>query len=416
MSLEGSGTALGRRHRFRWVRALAVLAVAAVVMVAVVMVTGGEVFARRQPQLALKMAPWHAGASASLARQALVRSRRPTVLSLAEQLSVASFLRDPTETTAITNLALIATVRADGGKASRIFRYAERLTRRDEETQLWLIEWNVRRNDIPGALRHYDRALSTKPYLWPTLFPILVSASSSPQISTQLNRLLRTRPNWARDFLNSLAAEGRDATAMLAVSRNVLRPAEVEDRAVLKRLLKRLTEIGAFDQAWGLYRQIAADPAAASLPVRDGGFRGQPAWPPMDWEFAEDGRLAPELRSRSGSEDLALFLPGRAPISGDAARQLLRLRPGAYRLIARVGGVSDAAPRPSFSVRCTGREGAPLLDADLPAAGEAGTSVEFRLRIPADCLNQWLAIKVRANSDLDVRAQPWLDSVSIRPA
>ena len=53
-------------------------------------------------------------------------------------------------------LAIIST---RPGQGEALFHFASSLSRRDVPTQLWLIEDAVRKNDIPGALSHYDAAL-----------------------------------------------------------------------------------------------------------------------------------------------------------------------------------------------------------------------------------------------------------------
>ncbi|MDT9096849.1 hypothetical protein RSW32_26335, partial [Escherichia coli] len=75
-----------------------------------------------------------------------------------------------------------AQLHGDVGAARRLFAYGQRLSRRDNSTQLWAIEDAVARNDIPDVLRHYDVALRTSPNLADILYPVLASASADPAI------------------------------------------------------------------------------------------------------------------------------------------------------------------------------------------------------------------------------------------
>jgi hypothetical protein len=324
-----------------------------------------------------------------------------------------AYLHDPTALTSVTTLGLVAGFRGQEEKADRMFRYAERLSRRDRETQLWLIERSVKRDDVRGALFHYDTVLRSSPELWPHLHPILINASSDQDIARELNRVLRTRPNWSRDLLLRFAGEGRDAVALARVSRGVLDSAVSEDRLVLLQVLGKLVSLRRFDLAWAAY-EAAGPVGRAPVLLRDGQFRG--ALPPFDWDFADDGRLTPERRprDRSGSS-FALYLPTSAPTDGEVVRQLLRLQPGTYQLGAEVGAVpQNSLRRPFFRIVCAADAERRLLQSDFPPAPESGRATTSRFVVPGNCLDQLLSIWVRGDIDEVLSSQPWVAGVSLR--
>ena len=412
-----------RRAGYRSIASIAVIAVGALLLLAfVVPVTAAGVFRYLNPDWALDIAPWDARARAVTARRSLLaRQRDPGILPGATADAQRAFRRDALAADAVGAAGLVAAMRRDEARANALFEYSDRLTRREPETQLWLLEQDVQRDDVRGALRHYDVVLRTSPRLHEVLFPILISASSDPRIGAELNRLLRTRPAWARPFLTHLAYSGRNPGAMVRVSRGLLDPAVAEQREILLILLGRLVTLRRYDLAWAVYDDVQrGSPRRAAL-VRDGDFSADGGIPPFDWEFSRDAQLVPERRSREGGEGYALFLPGAPAAHGESARQLLRLPPGGYELRAVVGDVpADTRRRPFLAVSCAAGSGASLLEADFPEAGSAARPLAGRFDVGPQCPHQWLAIWVRGNPDADTEftdtgaTQPWIGSIALR--
>jgi hypothetical protein len=394
----------------------AIVALALALAAGAVSITAAGVFRDLKPSWALRFAPWDARAQMVVTQRSLLKARGPAAIGAIGRQAARAYRRDPTALTSVTTLGFIAGSRGQEEKAGRIFRYAERLSRRDPETQLWLIEQSVKRDDVRGALVHYDTVLRSSPGLWPHLQPILISASSDGNIARELNRVLRARPNWSRDLLIRFADEGRDAVALATVSRGILDQDVDEDRLVLLRVLDRLVSLGRFDLAWAEYELATRAQGRVPPLLRDGQFRSERVLPPFDWDFADGGRLSPErrLRDRSGSS-FALYLPVAASTEGEVARQLLRLEPGAYQLGAQVGEVpQDRLRRPFFKVACTGEPERRLLQADFPPATASGRSIASRFVVPAGCRNQWLSIWVRGDIDEALSISPWVTSISLR--
>jgi len=168
-----------RRTRFRppWGR-IAIAAVAAIGLSwLTVAVSAANALRQVRPDLAHRIMPFDARANAGLAEQASVRmaqdrAARATAAGLARE----ALSRDVTVVAAWRTLGLELETEGRRGDAERLIRFAERLSRRDLPTQLWLIEANVARNDIEGALAHYNIALRTSQAAADVLFPILVQA------------------------------------------------------------------------------------------------------------------------------------------------------------------------------------------------------------------------------------------------
>ena len=156
----------------------------------------------------LGVMPFDARAKVKSAEMLLARTRAsPPAVARARTLALAALRRDPTMAPAWRLLALAASMQGREREAARLFHFAERLSRRDLPTQLWLIEESVSRNDIPGALRHYDIALRTSLASPELLFPVLTRASGDNNVVGPLGTLLASDPPWRETFLWQLVAD-----------------------------------------------------------------------------------------------------------------------------------------------------------------------------------------------------------------
>lgn len=394
-------------------RALAGLPAAALLLWLIVPVTAAGVWRERAPEAALRIAPNDARAAAFWAQGQLANFRRPGVLDRIQGQARAALMRDPTVVGAVDMLGFVATARNDLPAADRAYPYAEFLSRRDNFAQLWLLERSVQRNDIKGALTHYDNMLRTSPPMGAQLFPILAGATATPGIATEVNRLLRTRPNWEPDFVSALLTAQSDPNALFAVTRGLLGTSDPREREQLALLLTTLTRLEAFDLAWRAYADALPARARGGPALRNGGFADDPGFAPFDWGFADEPALAPERRARANG-NVALFLPTGANADAEVARQLVRLAPGAYVLSAEAGAVTDeAATRPQLIVSCARAPHRALGAADLPVSPDSGRGFALRFAVPADCAYQWISVRVRGNYDRQMTAAAWIDSIRI---
>jgi hypothetical protein len=370
----------------------------------------------QQPDRALEVAPADARALAQSAQRLIgeyARRRRPGLLERARAQAQAALARDPTVVSAATALGLTLALQGNANGAERAFRYAAFLSRRDIGAQLWLLERAVQRNNIRSALVHYDTILRTSPAMGPTLMPVMASASASPPIAAELNRLLRTRPAWKPDFVSVLLTGQSDPAALYTVTRGLLGTTEPREREQLALLLKNLTQAEAFDLSWRAYVEAWPNRARGGAPVWNGDFTGDSGFAPFDWGFAEDPALAAERRAR-GNGNPALFLPTGSTADGEAARQLLRLAPGAYVLSGEAGGVAeDPATRPQLVLACARAPHAGLASADLPVSPASGRAFRLGFTVPAGCAYQWISLRVRGDFDHQMANPAWVDSIRI---
>jgi hypothetical protein len=267
-------------------------------------------------------------------------------------------------------LWILATV-SPGDQAGRLLRLGERVTPRSLDLQLMLIEEAVARGDVPGAVAHYDRALSIAPGSSQVLFPILRQAIASPAIATALVPYLRADRPWVRDFLTYAIAEPqrRDWVADLFARYGGARAVPAHG-PLESALIVRLVESGFYDQA-----QAAAVRLAGPAALDQFGFT--PATldqrlVPLAWSLGNDG---------TRYEDGALIVTG----GGTAATRVMVLRPGRWVVQSAIG-----RPGAQWTARCLSpASGAPFWQAPL--------ADRVVLDVPADCRAVRFSLEVRGD-------------------
>lgn len=293
---------------------------------------------------------------------------------------------------ALRQLATNAEYRGQSAAATRLLLLGERVSRRDIGTQLQLLEKQIARDNVPGALVHYDRILRTNAAYQPLLFPKLDDASSDTGVALNVVALLASAPPWLEAFLDwaiyDARAMGNLATLLPAARGKAAAWTEARDAA----LVRKFVDYGEFRGAFALYARAVGGPASSA--VVNGDFARTPRFPPIDWRTADTADLEIELpATETGGARYATS----ADSSAKPLVQLLALRPGRYALAARMAhNVGDSASVPRWMVTCVG-DGGPVvgrLEA-LPATSEVTRSETFAIP-DRDCTHQWLTLEIRA--------------------
>lgn len=404
------------RGRANWVirGALAILIAAAAGWITLG-VTAALVLGRSQPSIVLQWWPFDAGARAIAAARVL-ENPRPAQPALAEATdnAQAALKREPLNVNAARTLGLLAAIEGNEHQANRLMRYSETLSRRDMPTQLWLIENHVQRNDIGGALLHYDRALRTSNNAKDLLFPILMDALASPDVRLALARLLAQRPPWWHDFAERLVAEGRSPIAVETIVTALrLDPGDAGERGIVAGAVNRLIEVGSYERALRVYYRSTG--GSENDLVRNGDFEAENRYAPLDWVLGDAAGFAGIMESRGGGgSGRALFFAVQDGSSGGTiARQLLVLRPGAYRFSLLAGTIAGPiADRPRIILFCV-RTNEALLDFRLPVSPAAGRQIAQDFTVGSSgCPAQWLIVHASDPAD-ENGLQPWIDKIAV---
>lgn len=339
------------------------------------------------PDRAHSLAPQNGRIAAAYARDLLEPDATAKDRALANALARDALRRNPVAVPAVSTLGLNAQIEGDTAAARRIFAYAEKLTRRDLQTQLWAIEDAVARDDIPGALYQYDIALRTQRNAGTILFPVLVGALSEPSVRQALVDMLTRQPPWGNEFVNHAAAAGTDPRATLALVESMRRANVPVPALASARVIDALLASGDGEAAWryyaSLYPQIERDAS------RDPRFTARLEAPTrFDWLPVENAGVTAtmEVADAGGRFDF-ITAPGAG---GNVLRQTQMLRAGDY-LIEGVAGVEQTgAPSPYWLLACAGG-----TELGRVAVIPTGSRFMGSIHVPSNCPVQTLTLVVQ---------------------
>jgi hypothetical protein len=348
----------------------------------------------KAPDQAYRIAPWHARVAAQYSALKLGNGTDSADRAAAASLASLALLHDPTAVPAVVTLGLSADIDKNPSRARALFAYSDRISRRDLNTRLWLIEDAVRRERIDEALGHYDTALRTSRTAVAILYPILATASTDPAIARALAGKLAKNPPWAEGFVGYLAGNTPDPVATAALFRTLssqIAVAESASAAVIQALVRDRK----FDEAWRYFLSIRPDTPRNQS--RDPKFGANIVYPTVfDWVTVTGDRGVSATVARSDRHGMIDF-SAPATAGGAAVQQLLLLQPGAYQLRGHSIGVeqSDRA-RPYWTLVCA--DGRELGRVDIPNSSSADGRFAGQFTVPSACSAQYLRLVVRPSN------------------
>lgn len=399
----------------RALSALTIVGPATVLFLFVLQISIAGALRSRSPQVALAWSPVDAEARATIAARILTMDRA----SAESRRRAAALARDAIDRdlTRVAAFRALALATAEPGQpspqAEQLMTLAQRVSRRDQATQLWLADRAARRRDAAALMRHFDIALRTTSRSRETLLAALVAASRDPMITPAVTQALAERPNWWLQFMSAAIATGTP-DQVLHFARGRLNPAVPQERAMIRSVIEALSAARAYDFAWQIYGEALGVAGAGALrqTVRNGGFEAAPDFAPFEWTLNANAEREASREARPDGAGAALRLSAESDSRGDAATQLLHLPPGSYRLRLEIGQVADnREERPQIVVRCA--TGDRVLGAAAPqTAGPGPFALQAQFQVPPDCLWQWLAVQVSGSAS-DADSGAWIDNVTI---
>jgi hypothetical protein len=381
------------------IRTSTLLIAAAIVLAFTLQKSIVAVLRGKSPQAATRIDTTDARAAAGAAFAELVAD--PNQISRVELRARATnaLVRDPTVVPAARTLGLLAEIDGDKDKARRIFHAAERLSARDLPTQLWLIEHEVSRNNVPGALQHFDTALRANRSAQSLLLPILVNAAADPALAPEIANRLLLRPNWSDAFLRLLLSKGNDPAGASTIVETLMRQRINVDDEIIWALVNRHVDKGDARSGWRVYSRRY--PGSRPDELRNGRFASEQSPVPFDWWLSSESDIsADRVDGEEGSGALAFQAANAVP--GPLARQLVLMQPGdQYRLRGVVGELEQPArSRPFWRVRCM-KSNRSIATVDLPAASDAPAPFSVGILVPNDCPVQMIELQARASDEVE---------------
>jgi hypothetical protein len=374
------------------------LVIGGLAIVAIVTLLHGVVAlnASRNPDLALQIDPGNAQANELRAEEALAQSDPTTAVAAAR----TALVRNPAQAGAVRSLGLAASLIVKQDAALAAFQYADRLSRRDLGTNLWLIEFAVSKNDLTGALSRYDITLRTSSSAYKTLFPILAITLEDPDYVPPVTRLLATKPPWAFSFIEyvfntKLAPQNLDRLAR-AMSQNSAPLEQYLERVIIERLAIS----GDYEAAWHAYLRLRPE-AGNKRGIRDSTLENESPPSLFDWQYVATGNAAALPRHKGRAMVFRSFNAEPVPLLS----QLLLLAPGSYAIAGQVR-ITTGDSLPYWKLTCV------IGERVLGQTGASTSSVPTVFAsVDLSCPAQWLRLIIPGSPN--VTTEGTLQSVNL---
>jgi hypothetical protein len=229
--------------------------------------------------------------------------------------------------------------------------------------------------------------------------PFVAAYAQNPSNWPEIRSLFRSQPDLEDGVLAALAADGRNATAILAVADADHRKA---DSAWLPVLLASLVTTGDYGRAKAIW-SVAGGTPGRDL-VFDPQFLTPGPPPPFNWKLASSSI---GLAERQAGKRLHVAFYGNE--DGILASQLLLLPKGQYKMQMQLEGTSSHADSLHWSIRCD-KVAVPVAEVRVDVAAQRG----WVFQIPAECPAQWLELSGRSG-DFAQQAHATIGRLSVKP-
>lgn len=378
-----------RRTRREWVGRITLASGAAVLAIQTVTFSIAQVAAKTNPSFADAIVSYDGRLTAEHAGALVTPKATTGDRAEATRLSRAALRRDPTVVLAAATLGLGIVTEGNVTRARHLLTYAQMLSRRNVQTQLWSIEDAVARNDISDALRWYDIALRTKPRMSDLLFPVLTQASSDPLIRTALVRTLAGKPLWADNYIGYVAAQKNNPSGTAILFSELRAHGVSVPESARAAVVKALLDGGKAAEAWNYYATLR--PGADRRRTRDPRFAALLQTPSLfDWTPVNDSSISTSIqRTRDGG---SFEFSAPASIGGAVLQQVQLLPPGRYQLEGHSTGIEqEARALPYWSLTCRG-EGREFGRVTIPNSTQANGAFLGMITVPPGCPVQELTL------------------------
>ena len=371
-----------------------------------------QVAAKTQSESADAIVPYDGRLTAAHAATLITSNVTAAGGAEAAVLSRAALHRDPTAVTAAATLGVITLAQGDTAGAQRLLAYAQMLSRRNVQTQLWSIEDAVARGDVTSALRWYDITLRTKPEMGDVLYPVLTQASRDPTIRAALVLTLAGKPAWADSYIGYAAGQSDAPQNIAALFMELRAHGVVIPASAQASVVSILLNAGNIDQAWRYY--AAMRPGADRNRARDPRFTAMlDTASAFDWTLPGGDGIASSIQRMHDGGTFEFSAP--ASIGGPVLQQVQLLPAGTYRLAGHSDGIEQevrALPYWALTCRNDGRE---LGRVTVPNSAPSGGLFAGTLTVPANCPAQTLTLFAQA-SDAIGGTSGQIDHVTLAPA
>lgn len=367
-------------------------------------------------EAALQFSPRDAVALSVAAEAALATAKSSALVSPETRALILSSLSvQAINPRALRQLGFVADAAGDIGKARQLITLAERTSRREFGTQLWLIEDGIRSNDMRATLRHYDTALRVGYDNGSILYPILINALDDSEIQAAFVPYIRQAPPWLGIFLSQAISQAQNPAALAqTIMRAGTLPAGDSYRDFERQLLGQLAAKQQYDAAVRFYRSLDGVDRSVPTSMRLGGDATDARFAPISWQLQNAPGVGGSFDGEATADAQRLSIYAGSGERGIIMSKLLFLAPGRYVVSQQLSDISmrDGASI-DWEVNCLRQSGQDRIwRATLPV--RPGRFVLPPVTVSSDCPVQSVVLLMAGGSRQE-GGQAVLSRIDLRP-
>lgn len=373
---------------------------------------------QHDPQATATALAWYPDQPTALAEQAY--AALDTDPARAEPLLRQALLHNPANANLYLALAGLQERKKGMQQAATLIATASELAPMNADVQLRVADFWLKQGQLPKALACINVALSLRPHLGASLYPLLLKFAADPRLRPLLAPFYRDPPVWWTNFFRYVAANTTSLDTLRALYQEQLQQGGKPDAVQQQIYLARLQQEGQWLELYfNWVNTLETDQLKALGHLYNGDFELPFGNQGFDWVAPKVHGVLVETAPTYGSggkKALHLVFQGqRVPFSH--LYQHLLLDPGRYRLQGRVRVDSLKTERGvQWNVDCIASDSKPLGSSErfLGTTEWQPFAVEFTVP-PKGCRAQILRLVLIGRATLDFEAQGsiWFDDMSI---
>lgn len=259
--------------------------------------------------------------------------RDPAKIAAARAVAVRALRNQPLNGRALRIIGIADALRNGPQAGKAVLNVANRQSRRDLFTQIWMFGQAADAGDIALALTHYDAAVRVTPESWPLMFPILVRSLSDADVARKFTPYMTADNPWMGEFVRQAVRTTSNPDALAFALASGSAPDTAEMRGLEDDLVKRLIAGGHFSALRQLLASRSNSALAAANRVDLSPQMFNARFQPIHWLLDEaNGASIDETNGAARSRIRVEILRGVTRI---VASKFVVLQPGSFRFSAR---------------------------------------------------------------------------------
>jgi len=373
---------------------------------------------QREPQAALTALAWDPDQPTALTDRAY--ALLATDPAGAEALLRRALYQNPADANLYLALADLQQREGEIQQAALLVATASELAPRRSEVQLRIADFWLKQGQLQKALAGIDVALSLRPSLGATLYPLLLKLAEDPRTRPLLASFYRNPPAWWADFFRYTAANTTSLDTLRALYREQLQQGGKPAAGQQQIYLARLQQEGQWLELYfNWLNTLEPNQLKALGYLYNGNFELPFTHQGFDWQAPKVQGVVVEIAPTygiSGKKALHILFQSRR-VAFSHLYQYLMLDPGHYRLHSRVRADSLQTERGvQWNVACIATDSRHLGSSERFLGTTEWQQFAVEFTVPAKgCRAQMLQLVLLGRAALDFEAQGsiWFDDMSI---